>query len=240
MDCDREVLNRVEWLKKVLTDTKAKGFVFGNSGGKDSALVGILLKLATDNVTGIIMPCESKSNYSTDITHASLVADKFNIKTITIDLTKTKKSLAKELNPYIANLNPMAYNNINPRLRMITLYSYAQSYGYLVAGTGNLSETMMGYFTKWGDGAYDINPIADLTAGEVFEMLRYLDCPKHIIDKAPSAGLYEGQTDEQEMGLTYKDIDTYLREGDCWCKEKIEEKIKATEHKRKMPLKYDD
>ena len=96
---------------------------------------------------------------------------------------------------------------------MTTLYSIGGSENLLVAGTGNRSERYMGYFTKWGDGGCDFNPISDLTATEVFEFLTYLKAPINIITKAPSAGLYEGQTDEQDMGVTYKAIDDFLLYG---------------------------
>ena len=134
----------------------------------------------------------------------------------------------------------MAYANINPRLRMTTLYAYAYKHGYLVAGTGNRSEAMMGYFTKWGDGAYDFNPISDLTVTEVYELLRYLKAPSEIIDKAPSAGLYEGQTDEQEMGISYAEIDDYLlyQKGSPSAVEKIEKTILRTAHKRNVAKNY--
>ena len=113
----------------------------------------------------------------------------------------------------VTTITDAASANIAPRLRMITLYTIAASENRIVAGTGNRSEAYMGYFTKWGDGAYDFNPIADLTATEVFEFLRYLKAPSSIIEKAPSAGLFEGQTDEKEMGVTYKAIDKYITEG---------------------------
>jgi NAD+ synthase len=104
-------------------------------------------------------------------------------------------------------------HNIAPRLRMAVLYSIAQSKNCLVAGTGNKSEATVGYFTKWGDGAYDFNVIADLTVTEIYEFLRYLNAPDQIIEKAPSAGLFDGQTDEGEMGIKYADIDRYILDG---------------------------
>lgn len=238
MDYKAEIDNRVKWIKDLLIKSKAKGIVYGNSGGKDSALVGILSKIATDNVTSIIMPCDSKRNYSIDRDHAYLIAAKYNIKTIEVDLTDAKASLKKAYIPNIPDNNTMAYNNINPRLRMITLYTYAQSNNYLVAGTGNLSEATMGYFTKYGDGAHDFNPIADLTVTEIFAILKYIGCPNEIIDKAPSAGLYEGQTDEGEMGITYKEIDEYIRTGHSLRADFIEERKKATAHKRALPHTY--
>ena len=98
----------------------------------------------------------------------------------------------------------------------------------------------MGYFTKWGDGAFDFNPIADLTVTEIYEFLRYLGAPSRIIEKAPSAGLYEGQTDEQEMGVTYAAIDTYLTQGTGKPEDIaiIERAHARTAHKRRMPARY--
>jgi NAD+ synthase len=114
-----------------------------------------------------------------------------------------------------AALNAPALTNIAPRLRMITLYAIAAAEGRLVAGTGNRSERYLGYFTKWGDGAFDFNPISDLTATEVLEFLAFLDAPETIRRKAPSAGLFEGQTDEADMGVTYAAIDRYILTGEA-------------------------
>ncbi len=234
-----ETKNRVEWIKKVLYESGTKGIIFGNSGGKDSALVGILCKKATDSLLGVIMPCGSSQNYKTDKQHALLLAQKFNIKTAEVDLTQTREVLLSQLN----NAQPIAENaknNINPRLRMTTLYAIGQSLSYLVAGTGNKSEAFMGYFTKFGDGGCDFNPIADLSVSEVFEFLRFLEAPEEIINKAPSAGLFEGQTDEGEMGVTYAAVEKYMedRSGNLEDVEKIEKAHALTMHKRKMPLAY--
>ena len=207
-----EFENRVAFIKELLAKSGAKGILYGNSGGKDSALVGILCKAACENTQGIILPCESKQNYTTDRDDAIAVADQFAIKTCTIDLTAQKEQALKSLEG-ATSLTSAAISNIAPRLRMMTLYAVAASEGCMVAGTGNRSERHMGYFTKWGDGACDFNPISDLTATEVFEFLRYLDAPISIIQKPPSAGLYEGQTDEKEMGITYRAIDEYLESG---------------------------
>lgn len=240
MDIQLLIESKVNWIKKVLSEANAKGVVLGMSGGKDSALVGMLCKMATENVTGIIMPCEAKRNFLEDRDHALLINEKYGIQTLEIDLTQVKKLFAKQLEALDPSQTPMAYANMNPRLRMITLYNYAQRKGYLVAGTGNLSEMTMGYFTKWGDGAFDFNPIADMTATEVFEMLRYLGCPKEIVDKAPSAALYEGQTDEEEMGIKYADLDLYISKGigSEVTKNKVDRAKKSTAHKRKMGRIY--
>ena len=140
----------------------------------------------------------------------------------------------------VATLNDAAIANIAPRLRMITLYTVAASENRLVAGTGNASEYYMGYFTKWGDGAYDLNPIADLTATEVFEFLRYLKAPEAVITKAPSAGLFEGQTDEEDMGVTYAAIDRYIQTGEAEEKDKaiIDRYHSRSEHKRRGFNRY--
>lgn len=236
---NENITARVKWIRKVLAEAGAKGVVYGNSGGKDCTLVGILCRMATENVTSIVMPCESKRNFGIDRDHAYLIGEKYGIKTEEIDLTPVKQEFRKVLSSS-APENGLSFANINPRLRMITLYAYAQSHGYLVAGTGNRSEATMGYFTKWGDGAHDFNPIADLTVTEIYAMLRELDCPAVIIEKAPSAGLFEGQTDEGEMGITYAAIDEYLLEGKGTPENvaRIERTKKATAHKRTMPRTF--
>ena len=207
-----ELEQRVAYIRAKLSEAHADGIVFGNSGGKDSALVGILCKAACDNTVGIIMPCASKRNYGQDADDGRALAEQFGIESRTVDLTAVREAELKALEG-VAQLNDMALTNIAPRLRMTTLYAVAAAENRLVVGTGNRSEIHMGYFTKWGDGASDFNPISDLTATEVFEFLRFLNAPASIIEKAPSAGLFDGQTDEQEMGVTYKAIDDYLLTG---------------------------
>lgn len=231
-DYKLETEKRVAFIKEKMKEAHAMGLVFGNSGGKDSALVGILCSKATENVLGVAMPCHSKRNYGEDMDDAKALSDFFGIKMITVDLTDVRNSLTGAINEDIS-LSALA--NIAPRLRMTTLYSIAQTRNSLVVGTGNKSERFMGYFTKWGDGAFDLNPIGDLTATEIFEFLRYLKAPKNIIEKAPSAGLFEGQTDEVEMGVTYKAIDEYITTGDTDEKSKaiIERFHRISEHKRK-------
>lgn len=234
-----ETEKRVAFIKEKMKEAHAEGFVFGNSGGKDSALVGILCKMASDNVLAVAMPCHSKRNYGEDMDDAVALAKAFDIDMITVDLTETRSRLTEAIGMEIA---PAALANIAPRLRMTTLYSIAQTRNALVVGTGNKSERYMGYFTKWGDGAFDLNPIADLTATEIFEFLRYLKAPVNIIEKAPSAGLYEGQTDEQEMGVTYKAIDEYITTGKTDEKSRaiIERYHRVSEHKRRMPTVYEE
>ena len=190
-DWKAEFENRVAWIRNLVESAGVKGIVFGNSGGKDSALVGILCKAACDNTVGIIMPCASKRNYGEDAEDGRALAEQFGIEARVVDLTAVREQELKALEG-VSQLNDAAVTNIAPRLRMTTLYTIAAAEGRLVAGTGNRSEIYMGYFTKWGDGASDFNPIADLTATEVFDFLRWLNAPAHIVEKAPSAGLFEG------------------------------------------------
>ena len=238
-DYNIEFKKRVAFIKSVLSESGAKGIVYGNSGGKDSALVGILCKAACENTVGIILPCTSKRNYDEDIADANKVAVKYNIETRTVDLTPVKEAELKALDG-VAIMNAAALANIAPRLRMLTLYALAAAENRLVAGTGNKSEAYVGYFTKWGDGAHDFNPIADLTVTEIYEFLRYLDAPKCIIEKAPSAALFDGQTDETEMGVSYAELDSYLSgEAIPADKKKIIERMHETsEHKRKEIAVY--
>lgn len=228
-----ELEKRVDFIKEKLSQSGCKGIVFGNSGGKDCALVGILCKKACEDTVGVIMPCESSVNFGSDMDDGNALADKFGIETRIVDITAVKKAEMEALST-ATTLNSIAITNIAPRLRMTTLYAIGASEGRLVAGTGNRSERYMGYFTKWGDGAFDFDPIADLTVGEVYEFLEYLGAPESIIKKAPSAGLFEGQTDEQDMGVTYKAIDEYILTGKATPEDKaiIDRYHARSEHKR--------
>ena len=240
-DYELEIKNRVGFIRNILSDAHAEGIVYGNSGGKDSALVGILCKMADKNTIGIIMPCGSKRNYSEDKTAAEAIAALYDIPVRFIDLSPVKNQLSCAIGDS-AQLTDAALANIAPRLRMTVLYAIAASENRLVAGTGNRSEGYMGYFTKWGDGAFDFNPIADLTVTEIYEFLRYLGAPDFIIEKAPSAGLFDGQTDENEMGVSYGAIDNFLLTGGANEHDKgiIEKFHKSSEHKRKMPAVFRD
>ena len=232
-DYAKEFENRVAFIRDLLKSSGAKGVIYGNSGGKDSALVGILCKAACDNTVGIMMPCASKRNFGEDMSDGLAVAEQFNIETRTVDLT-AEKELVMQTVSAVTTLNQMATSNIAPRLRMLTLYTIGAAEGRLVAGTGNRSEAFMGYCTKWGDAAADFNPIADLSVTEVFEFLDYLDAPETIRHKAPSAGLFEGQTDEKEMGVSYAAIDRYMDGGAVTDAERaiIERFHRNSEHKR--------
>ena len=217
MDFEKEMINRAAWVRELMKEAGAKGIVLGLSGGKDSALAAIICRMATP-----------------------VLAEKFDVRTLEVDLTPVKQAFRLAVEGLDESQTPMAYANMNPRLRMITLYNYAQRKNYLVCGTGNRSEITMGYFTKWGDGAYDFNPIGDLTVREVYKLLRYAECPEEIIKEPPSAALFEGQTDEQEMGVTYREIDDYILDGVA--EEEVKAKIDAafcrSEHKRTLGRIY--
>ena len=238
-DYKAEYENRVSFIKALVSESGASGIVYGNSGGKDSALVGILCKAACENTTGVLLPCTSARNYGEDTADAMAVAAEYGIETRTVDLTPVKEAELRALEGVTA-LNPAALVNSAPRLRMLTLYAVAAAENRLVAGTGNKSEAYVGYFTKWGDGAHDFNPIADLTVTEIYEFLQFLHAPACVISKAPSAALFDGQTDESEMGVTYAELDAYIlgKEIPRDKKERIEQMHRASRHKRKGIVKY--
>ena len=235
-----EYENRIKFIQSRLAEAHADGIVFGNSGGKDSALVGILCKAACPNTVGIIMPCASRRNYGIDAEDGRELAEKFGIETRVVDLTPVREAELAALEG-VTEVNQAALTNIAPRLRMTTLYTIGAAENRLVAGTGNRSEIYMGYFTKWGDGASDFNPIADLTASEVFEFLAFVGGPDSIVHKAPSAGLFEGQTDEDDMGITYAAIDHFLETGEATEEQKaiLDRYHSRSEHKRKPIATYE-
>lgn len=239
-DYRKEFENRVAFIRQTLAESHASGIVFGNSGGKDSALVGILCKAACDNTVGIIMPCASARNFGMDTDDGNALAEQFHIETRTVDLTAVREAELSALSG-ATQVNQAALVNIAPRLRMTTLYAIAASENRIVAGTGNRSEAYLGYFTKWGDGAHDFNPISDLTVTEIFAFLEYLKAPRCIIDKAPSAGLFDGQTDEADMGVTYEAVDRYLETGEADAQdlEVIQRFHSRSEHKRSPIATYE-
>ena len=237
---EQETQKRIEYIQKQLNAAGATGIIFGNSGGKDSALVGILCKMACENTVGVALPVSNR-NFDEDMRDGLELAAKFGIETRVVALDNVRDSLFAALYG-VTELTDMARANISPRLRMTTLYAISASENRLVAGTGNRSENHVGYFTKWGDGAYDFNPVADLTVTEVYEFLRYLNATDAILSKAPSGALYDGQTDEDELGITYAVIDKYLLTGEAeeQDREKIDGFFRRAGHKRKMPSTYSE
>lgn len=176
---EKEAENSIKWIKEYVQKTGAKGVVLGNSGGKDSATVlAMAVKaLGKENVLAVSMPCHSVEG---DLDDAKLVAKAFDVKLLIVDLSDTYDKMEEELNKKLENieLSKESKINIKPRLRMTTLYGIAQTLGYLVIGTGNLCEAMVGYTTKWGDSSYDFNPIANFTVEEVLAIGKYLGVPE--------------------------------------------------------------
>ena len=216
-------------MKDSVKEANCKGIVYGLSGGVDSAVIAALSKLAFgDESLAIMMPINSSFEDEID---AKLVIDKFNLNAIKVDLSRTYSEFVEVVEK---GDNNMAYANVKPRLRMTTLYYYAQLKGYLVVGTSNKSEFTVGYFTKYGDSGSDLMPLVDFTKKEIFELARYLEIPDKIIQKPPSAGLFEDQTDEDEMGFTYNDLEKYINNEkiDERIEEKINRMVKISEHKR--------
>lgn len=202
---DESLINRItEWIGNQTKNAGAVGAVVGLSGGVDSSVTVALCKKALgENVLGVLMPCHSSEG---DLKDAEKTASRFGIKTEKVDLTKVFDDIKSTL----PEGSKIAEANIKPRLRMITLYHFANSRNYIVAGTGNKTELMVGYFTKYGDGGVDILPLGSLYKKQVYEIARKLEVPESVLEKSPSAGLWDGQTDEEEIGVTYKDMDEIL------------------------------
>lgn len=224
-----------KWISQIISASGAGGAVLGLSGGIDSAVAAALLKeaLGAERVVPVYMPCRS---IPLDGEHARMAAVALGLDMLTVDLSEAFDTYWRTVN-CVMPPSPLAAANIKPRLRMITAYSIAQTLGYLVCGTGNKDELTVGYFTKYGDGGSDFMPLGDLTKAEVRAIAREMGVPSPIIEKPPSAGLWEGQTDELEMGLSYEALDAYVsgRPVDGKSRHEIERRKRASEHKRKMP-----
>lgn len=228
----------VNWLEKQLSESGCKGYVIGLSGGIDSAVVAVLCKKACpDSVLGVIMPCFSDNSDAKD---AETVARLFDIPFVTVCLDEPYRLLAQTLTgkPFDAlDHKDISLANLKPRLRMTTLYFFANQRQALVAGTGNRSELVIGYFTKYGDGGVDVLPIGGLLKFQVREVAAYLGIPQAIIDRRPSAGLWKGHDDAGELGFTYEELDHYILTGEAPpdIREKIECLSTKNRHKLRMP-----
>jgi len=241
-----------KWLSEQRDAASAKRFVVGLSGGIDSATVCALCVRAggAGSVLGAIMPSHSNP---VDAEHAALVAATFGVETVHVDLSSVSDALLTTLpsppsttDETVDDRSRLAVANIRPRLRMTALYYLANLHHGIVVGTGNRSEAEIGYFTKYGDGGVDLLPIVDLYKHEVRELARFLGVPAPIIAKPPSAGLWDGQTDERELGLTYDQLDATLAAIDAGATESIDDTLLArvqelhrrSAHKRQPALSF--
>jgi NAD+ synthase len=238
----------IEFIRQQLEESQARGLIVGLSGGVDSALVTKLCVMAVgaDKVINVFMP--SNSTPEVDREHVRGLSKGFGTELMELDIMPMVDAYAKSM-PSLDRKE--LRGNVMARVRMTVLFHYARMMNLLVMGTGNKSELLMGYFTKFGDGGCDFLPIGDLYKTEVWELAKRLDLPPFVIDKAPSAGLWAGQTDEEEMGISYGKLDQVLvgieqslssseiskRTGIELAKvDMVISKHMASVHKRKMPM----
>ena len=215
-DINTKISKTVDWLREKVKESNTKGLIVGVSGGIDSAVVAYLIKKAfPENSMGVIMSIKSNPQDRLD---ALKVIEGCNITHLDLDLTEEQEGIYRKVTDGLKNKNlynqendRMSDANLRARIRMSTVYTVANNMGYLVVGTDNAAEIHTGYFTKYGDGGVDLVPLANLTKREVYEWAKALGVHKDIINKAPSAGLWEGQTDENEMGTTYDMIDSVVK-----------------------------
>ncbi|GHU98966.1 NAD(+) synthetase [Clostridia bacterium] len=234
------VLNEIlAQMAKYKTDTACKGVVLGMSGGKDSTTVAMLAKkVFGDDVFALLLP----NGVQKDISDSESAAQIIGVRYATVNIGPAVEAVLK--NPALPVEKPAALN-VPPRVRMLTLYAAAQTRGWRVVGTGNLSEAYTGWFTKYGDGGYDFNPIGNLTKTEVVAIGSLLAREfnldvKRYIDKLPADGLTD-KSDEENFGFTYATLDNYIRTGLCEDKrirDKIDAMHAASQHKREMPTVF--
>ena len=246
---EAEVRKRVDFLKSYVKNAGAKGLLIAISGGIDSAVAAGLCKRATDELTketgkeyitlGVFQPYGEQE----DIEHSYAVAKAFelkhaaetNIEDAVTEISLEAEQGLKQLGVH-RHLTPQGKGNVKARTRMVLQYALAFELNLLVVGTDHASEAITGFYTKWGDGAVDITPMSSLNKRQVRQLAAYLGVPQEILDKAPTAGLWEGQTDEKELGISYDENSDYLegKEIGPAAKERLESYYKRTSHKRNM------
>lgn len=231
MTFEKELVSVTDWIKNWFENESggAKGAVLGVSGGKDSTVVAALLcrALGPERVLGILMP----NGYQKDIGDSRRVCELLNLPHRTVNIEPSYHGILEAIAPF--SLSPHTRTNILPRLRMTVLYAAGQELSYRVAGTGNLSERMVGYATKWGDMACDFNPVANFTTDEVIGLGRAAGLPEELLLKPPADGL-TGLTDEENLGFSYEELNRFLRtgkSGDDKALEKINQRVRYSAHK---------
>jgi len=246
MDAQTEIEEICGWIDEYVAGAGASGVVVGLSGGIDSSVVACLAceALGPDRVYGVIMPCQSESS---DHVLASNLAENLKIRCCVVNLDHTCQMMAGLFALGVGVKNELTMPNTRSRLRMVTLYAFASELGYLVCGTDNKSENMLGYFTKYGDGGVDFNPIGEYFKDEVYDLARAFHhrqsfiIPDEIISRKPTAGLMPGQTDEDELGITYEELNKELRRiaaGEGTDNPSVLAMHVNSKHKREVPPSY--
>jgi NAD+ synthase len=235
------------FIKKSVARAEANGVILGLSGGIDSTVAAYLAvrALGSESLLGLILP-EKDVTQAEDVEDAKNVCNILSIKYEEIDISSILECFSKVLQ--IEEAPKVVAGNLKARVRMVLLYWHANLRNLLVLGTGNKTEIMLGYSTKYGDAAADIMPLAGLFKKDIRDMAERLELPRKIIEKKPSAGLWPGQTDEDELGITYGDADIILQEiENGLCHEDLVKlygsakvnlilrKIKGSQHKRELP-----
>ena len=231
MELKEYLLEIEKFLQEYLESSHLKAYVLGLSGGVDSSLVAAIARKAVGKDKLYCYAIDIESNKA-DIEDAKQVAKELDLNLEVISLTETYRNYLKELGG--ENFIRLTKSNLKVRMRMVALFAYAQEHSGLVLGTDNMDERYVGYFTKYGDGAADLLPIVYLTKGEVREAAKLYGLSSLLANRTPSAGLFEGQTDESEMGISYVDLDNFLlgKKVDKSVEERINHLHKISEHKR--------
>ncbi len=237
MNTEAVVAHLTGWIRQEADAGRARGAVFGLSGGIDSAVVATLARQAfPETHLALIIPIHSAQR---DLDDARLVVSEFGLNSKELRLDTVYEQFATTLGAASddAGKPDLALANLKARLRMAALYYHANKFRYLVVGTGNRSELTLGYFTKYGDGGVDLLPLGHLVKSEVRELAEHLGVPQPVVDKPPAAGLWRGLTDEQELGFSYAQLEHYLLDGagEPTVREKVDARRRANAHKLRTP-----